>query len=64
MSDTIANISDRKFSFSTLLEIASHLKTLKKDWKMITLLLVILVVCISSEPYFYRWLIGSIERRE
>ena len=43
---------------------ASHLKTLKKDWKMITLLLIILVICISSEPYFYRWLIGSIENRE
>jgi ABC-type multidrug transport system fused ATPase/permease subunit len=64
MSDTIVNISDRKFSFSTLLEMASHLKTLRKDWKMITLLLIILVVCISSEPYFYKWLIGSIEKRE
>ncbi len=42
----------------------SHLITLKKDWKMISFLLIILVICISSEPYFYKWLIGSIENKE
>lgn len=63
MSDTINNISDRKFSFSTMLEMAAHLQKLKKDWKMLWLLLIVLVAAISSEPYFYRWLIGSIEAR-
>lgn len=64
MSDAINNTSQRKFSFTTLIEITTHLKELKKDWKMITFLLIIFVLCVSSEPYFYRWLIGSIENKE
>lgn len=64
MSKTNDDITRRRFSFSTLLEMASHLQTVKKDWKMISFLLFILVICISSEPYFYKWLIGSIEKRE
>jgi ATP-binding cassette subfamily B protein len=31
---------------------------------MLSFLLVLVVVCISSEPYFFRWLIGTIENKE
>jgi ABC-type multidrug transport system fused ATPase/permease subunit len=34
---------------------------MKKDYKILTLYLVLLVGLISSEPYFYKWLISSIE---
>ena len=64
MSNSIDQLNKRKFSFTTLFEMATHLQTLRKDWKMISFLLAILVICISSEPYFYKWLIGSIEQRE
>lgn len=46
---------------SIFLEMTEHLKETKKDWKVLSILLIILVWSISSEPYFYKWLISSIE---
>lgn len=42
---------------ATLREMTSHLYDIKKDWKVLLLLLSVLVLLVSSEPYFYRWLI-------
>jgi ABC-type multidrug transport system fused ATPase/permease subunit len=53
-----------KNKFSIFLEMASHLKYTKKDWKVLTILLILLVSTIASEPYFYKWLISSIENKE
>ncbi len=49
---------------SIIIEMTGYLKEVKKDWKMLIFLLIILVATISSEPYFYRWLISSIEAKE
>lgn len=48
---------------SIFIEMTSHLNKLKKDWKVLGFILILLVASISSEPYFYRWLIGSIEQQ-
>lgn len=42
----------------------NHLQKLKKDWKVLGFMLILLVASISSEPYFYRWLIGSLEQQK
>lgn len=47
----------------TFKEITTHLKKVKKDWKVLLFLLLLLVGAISSEPYFYKWLISSIEEQ-
>jgi len=47
----------------TFREITTHLKKVKKDWKVLLFLLLLLVGAISSEPYFYKWLISSIEEQ-
>ncbi|MFZ2256146.1 MAG: hypothetical protein WAW30_06355 [Patescibacteria group bacterium] len=47
----------------TFKEITIHLKKVKKDWKVLLFLLLLLVGAISSEPYFYKWLISSIEEQ-
>lgn len=49
---------------NTLIEITQHLSHIKKDWKFLLFILLLLVAAISSEPYFYRWLIASIEERK
>ena len=42
----------------------SHLQHTKKDWKILTIILILLVSTIASEPYFYKWLISSIENKQ
>ncbi len=50
-------IPHKRPKLKTIIEIFSHLKEVKKDWKIISILFLLLVVLISSEPFFYKWMI-------
>ncbi len=63
MSDKKLEKTTPKFSLRLILEIVSHLKELKKHTIMISAILIVFVSLVSMEPYFYKWLIGAIEKK-
>ncbi len=57
-------MEQQQTKLAIFLKMTEHLEETKKDWKILSLLLVLLVWAISSEPYFYKWLIASIEAKQ